>query len=464
MEVTRKTRKKSPKLAQNEPHHVAPMDLCLVVDAKTPDITPLIESLYRQENIDLSQYVLYLHVRGKKDVMQEVVNEIQEDYAPYFLGIAVTYVPSHLSETAAINRQIADCSQDYALLLDAQTYLEPHCLWQLHLAASHSPNDVMLLQAANSAQAFELLYNPLNLRLPYSTPGCLMIRRNAFKEVLGLDPKLNLAGALVDLSVRMEHMHQYACLAPRAVYYNESVVKKTAADVTDGLKLRIRYGSLKERLRGVAFWFSLCKKSPIKRLSLVASLLKAVWHYRYFHRFPRECLQKPIPFYGFFYAPSLPQPSANDELLKSAPVNHAMVGIIPPEPLEEEDMSAIRTMLGNQSHASCQLVTREHVKSKPEQCDYYIFLESGYQFYPQHVERLLQLAEKRKARLSFCHAYDLKEAQEISGRSRLPLGCYLLRKDMVEKFLDAKSFESIRSKLAYIPAAETSEISLIHAA
>jgi len=437
-----------------------PVDICLVVDAKTPDITPLIESLYRQENIDLSQCILYLHVRGKRAIMQDIISEIQQDYASHFLGIAVTYVSPKLSESATINRLVRECSSRHLLLLDSQSYLDPHAIWQLQLSLQSSEPRTLLWQAANSAQPNPLIYDPLNLHLPYASPGCLLMDREYFQEAQGLDPKLHVAAALADLSIRMKHLGLHTRYVPRAGYYNDAIIHPSARDMEDGLKLRIRYGTWRERLKGLLFWHRQFKDKTITRKGLFVSLFKMLWHYRYFHHFPRELLKESLPFHGWHYAPSLPQP-AQTKNEQTCSISTAPVGIIPPEPLDEDEVKIIRHLIANQSHPACQLVTREHVKAKPDACEYYLFLESGYQFYPQHVENLLSLAEKRKARLAFCHGYDLKEGHILSGRSRLPLGCYLLRKDMIEKFLDQKD-EAIRSKLAYIPAAETAEISIIH--
>lgn len=440
-----------------------PFDLCLILDAASPPLKPLLECLLSQENISLADSVLALHVMGGDEKLKAMVRKIQNDYATCFLGVAVTFTPEKMSRSRILNQQMLNCSQPYMLVLSPSATLDSLCLDELARATRKNPETTAVWQPRNSLRPYSHYYDPRDAHLPHAEPGCLLINRAAFEEAFGMDPKLGAYGSLVDLSWRLSSMGYHIQYVPRARFQEEGDPSRTAQALEDNLKLRIRYGTSLDILKGVWFWATLFrrrnKKRLFPRLTLLALMARVLWRFRYFRKFPRD-LVSPKQFHGLAFGQPLPH-GAGDRDLDYASLSSSPIGIIPPEPLDEEHLTRIRAMIANQTHRTCQLCTREQARARPDAFDYYIFLEPGDQLYPTHCETLVSLAHKRNARLTHSHAMEKTGFHILSGRTRLPLACYLIRRDTVGKFLALESADSIRTKLAYIPAAELAEVSVV---
>ena len=127
-------------------------------------------------------------------------------------------------------------------------------------------------------------YDPVTLDTPWASAAALLLRRKAFEEVGGFDPRIFLYGEDVDLSWRLRARGRRIVYRPRTAvvhrtyaHAGEEKPAQLAGNTVANLCLRARYGGLRSTLEGLAMLRAeIWRQQPGERRR---NLLRAGWDF-----------------------------------------------------------------------------------------------------------------------------------------------------------------------------------------
>jgi GT2 family glycosyltransferase len=213
-------------------------------------------------------------------------------YAARFASLRVAINSDNLGFGRAHNALAQDGRSEWLLLLNPDAALLPGTL------------SVLLAQAATdaAAAAFECRqqpfehpknYHPITLETEWCSGAALLLRRRAFDEIGGFEPRLFLYGEDVDLSWRLRAAGWKLRFLPQALVVHDSYrhageVKpaQVAGGTLANLLLRMRYGSwrdVRQGYRQLLREIRVGNSFPGRRRALIGNLgksLKLLPHFR----------------------------------------------------------------------------------------------------------------------------------------------------------------------------------------
>lgn len=214
-------------------------------------------------------------------------------YARRFASLRLVVNDANLGFGRAHNALSADARSEWMLLMNPDAALLPGTL------------SVLLAQAAKdtAAAAFECRqqpfehpknYHPITLETEWCSGAALLLRRRAFDEVAGFEPRLFLYGEDVDLSWRLRAAGWKLRFMPQAVVVHDSYrhageVKpaQVAGGTLANLLLRMRYGSWRDVRAGymqLLHEIRVGNSFPGRRRALLGNLHKSVKLLPHFRR------------------------------------------------------------------------------------------------------------------------------------------------------------------------------------
>ena len=145
-------------------------------------------------------------------------------------------------------------------------------------------------------------YDPVTLDTPWASAAALLLRRAAFDEVGGFDPRIFLYGEDVDLSWRLRARGWRVVYRPRTAvvhhtyaHAHEEKPAQLAGNTVANLCLRARYGGLRRTLEGLALLRAeLWRPQPRERRRILA---RAAWDF--LRRWPYFAASRVRPGNGF---------------------------------------------------------------------------------------------------------------------------------------------------------------------
>jgi GT2 family glycosyltransferase len=181
------------------------------------------------------------------------------DLAPGFARVDVRRSDTNAGFGAGHNANVARGSAPFVLVLNQDCVLEPGVLPALVGSANDDDARVAAWELRQIPYEHPKAYDPASLETPWVSGAAVLLRRAAFDEVRGFDPRLFMYGEDVDLSWRLRARGWKLRYLPRCgvvhrTYRHAGEVKPLQAlsGVQTNLCLRARFGGPLETARGIA--------------------------------------------------------------------------------------------------------------------------------------------------------------------------------------------------------------------
>ena len=190
------------------------------------------------------------------------------------------------------NANAARGTAPFILVLNQDCVLEPGVLERLLACAASDAEEIGAWELRQVPYEHPKIYDPVSLDTPWASGAALLLRRKAFDDVRGFEPRIFMYGEDVDLSWRLRAKGWRVVYRPKLAvvhrtYREAGEVKPLQAcgGVATNLMLRARFGGFLRTLEGLAMLAGeiLAPQSfPGRRLGLAKAGLAFLWRWPYF--------------------------------------------------------------------------------------------------------------------------------------------------------------------------------------
>ncbi|HEX7607497.1 MAG TPA: glycosyltransferase [Usitatibacter sp.] len=209
-----------------------------------------------------------------------------------FARVDVKVSGANLGYGRGHNANAARGSAALVLLLNQDCVLEPGVLGRLLHSASLGPEAIGAWELRQIPYEHPKTYDPVTLDTVWASGAALLVRRKAFDEIGGFEPRIFMYGEDVDLSWRLRAKGWRVVYRPQLAvvhrtYKEAHEVKplQVFGGVSSNLALRARYGGVVRTLEGLVM---LCAEIlappsfPGRRMGLAKAGLGFLWRWPYF--------------------------------------------------------------------------------------------------------------------------------------------------------------------------------------
>ncbi|MBJ9674690.1 glycosyltransferase family 2 protein [Burkholderia gladioli] len=190
-------------------------------------------------------------------------NRFMLEAGRYPFEISMAHSPDNLGFGLGHNATFESSDSPFFFVLNPDTRLLPNALRELREAIESSANEVGAWELRQVPYEHPKLYDPVTLRTDWVAGAAVVFRRVAFAQVGGFEPRIFMYGEDVDLSWRLRAEGWMLRYVPRAVAVHHTYAKPGEVkplQITQGvlasLQLRTRFGSWVDVLRGLACWLA----------------------------------------------------------------------------------------------------------------------------------------------------------------------------------------------------------------
>ncbi|WP_426451091.1 glycosyltransferase [Paenibacillus sp. S-38] len=184
------------------------------------------------------------------------------------------------------NIGVKNSCQDYILLLNVDTELEPDSLQFLVNRVIKSDGNIALWELRQFPYEHPKIYNPLTFETSWSSAAACLIKRSAYLEIGGFDEQIFMYGEDVDLSWRLKEKGYKLVYVPESTVYHFTFDRKQSEkekpdqyyySVFSNLLLRYKFGSFFDVIKGYLLCILLILKGrQINRIRLLALLSNSI--------------------------------------------------------------------------------------------------------------------------------------------------------------------------------------------
>ncbi|WP_269509997.1 glycosyltransferase family 2 protein [Burkholderia sp. IMCC1007] len=368
--------------------------------------------------------------------------------------VSVSHSPGNVGFGTAHNATFETGDAPFFFVLNPDVCLHSTAISVLTEAISAAPHDVAAWELRQLPYEHPKLYDPVTLRIDWTTGAAVVFRREAYAQANGFEPRIFMYGEDVDLSWRLRAAGWTLSYVPKAVavhrtYTTPGEIKplQLVGGIQSSLQLRTRFGSWFDVLCGLGCWaveFARPPRIPQARRQCIAILsryLRSMWYFRRTGKsFRRAGFRPHFRFWGYgdtrdgaFFA------FATDE---SDPAALPLVSIVVRTHRRPALLREALTSLVNQTYPrvevvvvedgpanSAEMIEREFVGRLNVRYvatgvpvgrsaagnrglalatgEWLGFLDDDDQFYADHVETLMQVARAGTNRAVYSASHDV---------------------------------------------------------
>lgn len=448
-----------PTTAPDDSPHV---DISVVTHNSALHVEKLVASLAGQ-TVDTRRLHIAFIDNASTDGTVQSLSQLEGQHRGAFGSFEVFRNPRNEGFAKAQNRALAHAGAPYALVLNPDTELYPDSLETLLEAAATDCDRVAAWEARQLPYEHPKTYDPVTMAPPWCSAAALLIRRTAFEEAGGFDDRFFLYCEDVDLSWRLLSKGWQLRYVPAArvrhdTYDSPHQIKplQFAQTVLGTLRLRTRYGTLGDVLRGFAICLRTLLGTPQFRSQRGAILkvgLRYLWDFPHFYR--SRVAQAPAFFSELDFAPSR-LGAFHDATSRVEPGNQPLVSILVRSIGRKAQVQRALATIANQTYPNIEVVLVEDgpatlqgiVEAFPNlqinylplgarhgRCGagniamdattgkYLGFLDEDDELFADHVEQLVNCLDGSGARVAYATAFEVptewNDAHEVT-REGLP--------------------------------------------
>lgn len=262
----------------------------------------------RDQHYPLNRLHLFFVDHGSADQTVSLTQQLLSDYGDQFAS-AQLIEQDNLGFGAGHDRAIRSGKSDYCLVtnLDLEFEAEALCV-AMRMALSDTTQQVASWELRQIPYEHPKYYDPVTSECNWSAHACVLIRRQAYEQVGGYEPRIFMYCEDVELSYRFRSYGYVLKYVPGAVvhhytYESAGEVKPVqyAGSFVGNMYLRLRYGSAYDARRGVLLYLFLMLRRqqpfPGARAALWEGLKKVGSNWSYFKK-GKGPIAAHFPFYG----------------------------------------------------------------------------------------------------------------------------------------------------------------------
>ena len=429
--------------AAHGPLHI---DISVVTYNSAQYLAKLIASLAGQ-TVDTRRLYLVFVDNASTDRTVELLSKLDGQHGAAFGSFEVFRNPRNEGFAKAHKRALAHAAAPYLFVLNPDTELYPDCLERLLDAAATDGDRVAAWEARQLPYEHPKKYDPVTMAPPWCSAAALLIRREAFAQVGGFDDRFFLYCEDVDLSWRLLSKGWELRYVPSAcvrhdTYESANQLKPVqfVQTLLGTLRLRTRYGTLEDVLRGFAIYFrTLFGKSQFQaqRSAILKVGLRYLWDLPHFCR--SRVAEAPVFFSELDFAPSR-LGAFHDSTPNDESGNQPLVSILVRSIGRKAQVQRALATIANQTYANIEVVLVEDgpatlegivaafanlrvnylpLGSRHGRCragniamdaatgKYLGFLDEDDELFADHVEQLVNCLDTSSARVAYATAFEV---------------------------------------------------------
>lgn len=269
------------------------IDVSIVMYNSERWLVPFMASL-RAQNYPLDQLHLFFVDHGSSDQTVAVTRQLLAEYGHLF-ATAQLIEQENVGFGAGHHRAIQAGSSPYCLVTNLDLEFEADAIVNaMRMALSDTENTVASWEFRQVPYEHPKYYDPVTLECNWSSHACILMRRAAYEQVGGYEPRIFMYCEDVELSYRFRSYGYVLKYVPRAVvhhytYESAGQVKPVqyAGGFVGNMYLRLRYGSNADARRGLLLYvLFMFRRQPFDgaRAALWAGLKKVIRNWGYFKK------------------------------------------------------------------------------------------------------------------------------------------------------------------------------------
>lgn len=348
-------------VSDDAPH----IDISVVTYNSALHLEKLIASLVRQTVGTGRLHVAFIDNASTDGTVESLI-ELEGRHGGAFGSFEVFRNPRNEGFAKAHNRALTHAAAPYVFVLNPDTELYPDCLERLLKVAAAGDDQVAAWEARQLPYEHPKHYDPVTMAPSWCSAAAMLIRREAFEEVGGFDDRFFLYCEDVDFSWRLVSKGWKLRYVPAArvrhdTYESPEQVKplQFAETMLGTLRLRTRYGTLGDVLRGFALCFrALLGESQFRgqRGAMLKVGVRYLWDFPHFCR--SRVAEAPVFFSELDFAPvrlgAFHDATPNDEV-----GNQPLVSILVRSIGRKAQVQRALATIANQTYANIEVVLVE---------------------------------------------------------------------------------------------------------
>lgn len=287
------------------------IDVSVVMFNSARWLPAFMQSLHAQ-HYPLAQLHLSLVDHGSTDDTVALAQQLLETYGAQFASVQLIE-QDNLGFGAGHDRAIQSGSSDYCLVTNLDLEFEPQALCvAMQMALSDTQAQVASWELRQAPYEHPKYYDAVTLECNWSSHACVLMRRSAYQQVGGYEPRIFMYCEDVELSYRFRSYGYVLKYVPQAVVYHytyesagEVKPLQYAGGFVGSMYLRLRYGTRTQVLQGLALYaIFMLRRPPFvgARAALWQGLKKLGRNAAYFrHASGRGQAPAHFAFYGLDY-------------------------------------------------------------------------------------------------------------------------------------------------------------------
>jgi GT2 family glycosyltransferase len=284
------------------------VDLSIVTFNSEQWLSKFFKSLLRQR-YPIDRLHLRIRDNGSTDTTRELVASWYSEHGAAFASVTLD-CGENVGFGRGHNVNLAAGGAPFLLVTNVDLEFAVDAIERAILRAVKDSDDVAAWEFRQKPYEHPKYYNPLTLDVSWASSACVLFRRDALVRVGGYEPRLFLYGEDVELSYRLRdngYRLRYCVDAVCWHYTYESANQIKPAQffgsTVANVLLRLRYGTLREALVGLAMYaalFFVPVPVPGRIKGLLANAGRIIRDGSYFAR-TRRSSSEVFPFNGWDY-------------------------------------------------------------------------------------------------------------------------------------------------------------------
>lgn len=284
------------------------IDLSVVTYNNTNWLDNFIDSLI-QQNYPINLINLIFVDNGSTDDSLQKLNNIRDRYTTEFNSIEV-YSRPNKGFGAGHDFAIKVSNAKFVLVTNIDLEFEQKAIIQAVCIAVKDKKEVASWEFRQKPYEHPKHYDPISLDTLWSSHACILLRRTAYNEVGGYEPKIFMYGEDVELSYRFRKHGFRLRYIPYSVVYHFTYQEvgeikpiQFSGSTLANMYIRLRYGTISDRLAGLFLQTALVIKGGgfkgSRRLA-IKNFLAIIKNFSHF--LPNQKIRSySFPFRGFDY-------------------------------------------------------------------------------------------------------------------------------------------------------------------